>query len=117
MGAAPIGGWTGLASEQRRQGSATKQQPGLVDGFVEAAAGLSCWPGLKGICVAGFQCRSMWHTALACAAPAPLQVPTRVAVSIKQVPTKVALGVKALADAEEDKSLIVGDVLPKPAAE
>lgn len=46
-----------------------------------------------------------------------LQVPTRVAVGIKQVPTKVALGVKALADAEEDKSLIVGDVLPKPASE
>lgn len=45
------------------------------------------------------------------------QVPTRVAVGIKQVPTKVALGVKALADAEEDKSLIVGDVLPKPASE
>lgn len=45
------------------------------------------------------------------------QVPTRVAVGIKQVPTKVALGVKAIADAEEDKSLIVGDVLPKPASE
>ena len=36
------------------------------------------------------------------------------AVSIKQVPTKVALGVKALADADEDKARIVGDVLPKP---
>ncbi|GAB4820656.1 hypothetical protein N2152v2_007702 [Parachlorella kessleri] len=45
------------------------------------------------------------------------QVPTKVAVAIKQVPTKVAYGVKALADAEEDKSLVVGDVLPKPAAE
>lgn len=44
------------------------------------------------------------------------QVPTKVAVSIKQVPTKVALGVKALADADEDKSQIVGDVCkPKPA--
>lgn len=41
------------------------------------------------------------------------QVPTKVAVSVKQVPTKVALGIKALADAEDDKSLIVGDVLPK----
>lgn len=44
------------------------------------------------------------------------QVPTKVAVSIKQVPTKVALGVKALADADEDKSKIVGDVC-KPKAE
>ena len=44
-------------------------------------------------------------------------VPTKVAVSVKQVPTKVALGIKALADAEEDKSLVVGDVLPKPETE
>ena len=41
------------------------------------------------------------------------QVPTKVAVSVKQVPTKLAYGIKALADAEDDKSLIVGDVLPK----
>ena len=45
------------------------------------------------------------------------QVPTKVAVSVKQVPTKVALGIKALADAEDDKSLIVGDVLPKTETE
>lgn len=44
------------------------------------------------------------------------QVPTRVAVSVKQVPTKVALGIKALADADDDKSKIVGDVC-KPSAE
>lgn len=41
------------------------------------------------------------------------QVPTKVAVSVKQVPTKVALGIKALADADDDKSKVVGDVLPK----
>lgn len=45
------------------------------------------------------------------------QVPTKVAVGIRMVPNKVAYGIKALADAEEDKSLIVGDVLPKPATE
>jgi len=44
------------------------------------------------------------------------QVPTKVAVSIKQVPTKVALGVKALADADDNKEAIVGDVC-KPKAE
>jgi len=40
------------------------------------------------------------------------QVPTKVAVSIKQVPTKVALGIKAVADADEDKSKLVGDIKP-----
>lgn len=45
------------------------------------------------------------------------QVPTRVAVSIKQVPTKVALGVKALADADDNKEAIVGDVCKPKAAE
>jgi large subunit ribosomal protein L10 len=44
------------------------------------------------------------------------QVPTKLAVSIKQVPTKVALGVKALADADEDKAKIVGDVCKPEAA-
>lgn len=44
------------------------------------------------------------------------QLPTKVAVSVKQVPTKVALGVKALADADENKEAIVGDVC-KPSAE
>lgn len=43
-----------------------------------------------------------------------LQVPTKVAVSIKQVPTKLAYGIKALADEEnEDRSQLVGDVFPK----
>lgn len=41
------------------------------------------------------------------------QLPTKVAVSIKQVPTKVAYGVQALADADDNKDAVVGDVLPK----
>ena len=45
------------------------------------------------------------------------QVPTKVAVSIKQVPTKVALGVKALADADDNKEALVGDVCKPQAAE
>jgi len=41
-------------------------------------------------------------------------VPTKLAYGVKAVPTKLAYGVKALADAEsEDKSVRVGDVLPK----
>jgi large subunit ribosomal protein L10 len=40
------------------------------------------------------------------------QVPTKVAVSVKQVPTKLAYGIKALADADDDTSKVVGDVLP-----
>ncbi len=44
-----------------------------------------------------------------------LQVPTKVAVGIKQVPTKLALGVKQLADEEnENRDALVGDVFPKP---
>ena len=42
------------------------------------------------------------------------QVPTKVAVSIRQVPAKVAYGIKALADGDDDKSKLVGDVFPKP---
>lgn len=38
------------------------------------------------------------------------QLPTKVAVSVKQVPTKLAYGVKALADADENKDAVVGDV-------
>ncbi len=38
------------------------------------------------------------------------QVPTKVAVSVKQVPTKLAYGVKALADADENKEALLGDV-------
>jgi large subunit ribosomal protein L10 len=41
------------------------------------------------------------------------QVPTKVAVAVKQVPTKVALGIKAVADADEDKSKLMGDIKPE----
>ncbi len=44
---------------------------------------------------------------------AAAQVPTKVAVAIKQVPTKLAYGIKALADGDDNKDLIVGDVFPK----
>ena len=44
-----------------------------------------------------------------------MQVPTKVAVAIKQVPTKVAYGIKALADGDDDKTKLVGDVFPKAA--
>lgn len=44
-----------------------------------------------------------------------VQVPTKVAVSIKQVPAKVAYGIKALAEADDDKTRLIGDVLPKAA--
>ena len=40
------------------------------------------------------------------------QVPTKLAVGIKQVPTKVAYGVQALADGD-DKQAVVGDTFPK----
>ncbi|KAL6773907.1 MRPL10 [Auxenochlorella protothecoides x Auxenochlorella symbiontica] len=40
-------------------------------------------------------------------------VPTKLARSIKAVPTKLAISIKALADADEDKSQRVGDVLPR----
>ena len=45
-----------------------------------------------------------------------VQVPTKVAVAIKQVPTKLAFGIKALADGDENKDLLVGDVFPKAEA-
>ena len=45
-----------------------------------------------------------------------VQVPTKVAVSIRQVPAKVAYAVKALADGDDDKSKLVGDVFPKAEA-
>lgn len=41
------------------------------------------------------------------------QVPTNVAISINQVPTKLAYGVKALADGDDNKEAIVGDIFPK----
>ena len=41
------------------------------------------------------------------------RVPTKLAVSINAVPRKVALGVKALADGDDDKTKLVGDVFPK----
>lgn len=46
-----------------------------------------------------------------------LQVPTKIAVSIKQVPAKVAFGVKALADGDDNKDATVSDIFPKPATE
>ena len=45
-----------------------------------------------------------------------LQVPTRVAVAIKQVSVKLAYGIRALADGDDNKDLLVGDVFPKAAA-
>ena len=41
------------------------------------------------------------------------RVPTKLALSIKAVPRKVAFGVKALADGDDDKTKVVGDVFPK----
>lgn len=43
------------------------------------------------------------------------QVPTKVARGINQVPTKLAYGVKALADGDDNKEAVVGDVFPKAA--
>jgi large subunit ribosomal protein L10 len=43
-----------------------------------------------------------------------MQVPTKVAVGIKQVPTKMVLGIKQLADEEnQTRDAVVGDVFPK----
>ena len=44
------------------------------------------------------------------------QVPTKVAVSVKAVPRKLAYSIKALADGDENKDLLVGDVFPKAPA-
>lgn len=41
------------------------------------------------------------------------KVPTKVALAINAVPRKVAFGVKALADGDDDKTKLVGDVFPK----
>lgn len=46
-----------------------------------------------------------------------MQVPRKIAISIKQIPTKVAFGVKALADGDDNKDAIISDIFPKPAAE
>lgn len=46
--------------------------------------------------------------------PLLLQVPTKVAIGIKQVPSKLAYGIKALADGDDDTSKIVGELFPKP---
>jgi large subunit ribosomal protein L10 len=40
-------------------------------------------------------------------------VPTKLARSIKQVPQKMAVGVSKLADGDDNKDLIVGDIFPK----
>jgi large subunit ribosomal protein L10 len=46
------------------------------------------------------------------------QLPTKLAVAVKQVPTKLAYGIKALADADDNKDAVVGDVCkPAPATE
>ena len=42
-----------------------------------------------------------------------LQVPTRLAVTIKAVPTKLARAINLLAEGDENKDLLVGDVFPK----
>lgn len=44
------------------------------------------------------------------------KVPTKVALAINAVPTKVGRGVSALADGDDDKTKLVGDVFPKAAA-
>ena len=46
-----------------------------------------------------------------------MQVPTKVAVGIKQIPLKVAYGIVALSEGDENKDLIVSDVFPKPPAD
>lgn len=43
------------------------------------------------------------------------KVPTKVALAINAVPTKVGRGVQALADGDDDKTKLVGDVFPKAA--
>lgn len=45
------------------------------------------------------------------------KVPTKVAISIKAVPTKLARAINLLAEGDEDKDKLVGDVFPKPKAE
>lgn len=45
------------------------------------------------------------------------QVPTKVAIAVKQVPSKLAYGIKALADGDDDTSKIVGELFPKAAIE
>lgn len=42
-----------------------------------------------------------------------MQVPTKVAVVIKAVPTKLARAIKLLAEGDENKESLVGDVFPK----
>lgn len=48
--------------------------------------------------------------------PTSPQVPTKVARSINQVPARVAYGVKALADGDDNKEAVVGEVYPKAEA-
>eukprot|EP00467_Chlorarachnion_reptans_P005857 CAMPEP_0114512568 /NCGR_PEP_ID=MMETSP0109-20121206/15053_1 /TAXON_ID=29199 /ORGANISM="Chlorarachnion reptans, Strain CCCM449" /LENGTH=263 /DNA_ID=CAMNT_0001692277 /DNA_START=66 /DNA_END=857 /DNA_ORIENTATION=+ len=44
-------------------------------------------------------------------------VPTKLARSVKQVPQKMAVGVSKLADGDDNKDLIIGDIFPKAEAE
>ena len=46
-----------------------------------------------------------------------LQVPTKLAIGIKLVPTKLAVVTAKLADGDENKDLLIGDVFPKAEAE
>ena len=45
-----------------------------------------------------------------------MQIPRSLAVSIKLVPTKLGWAIAALADGDENKDLLVGDVFPKEKA-
>ena len=46
-----------------------------------------------------------------------VQVPRSVAVVIKQVPSKLARAINLLAEGDENKDLLVGDVFPKASNE
>lgn len=45
-----------------------------------------------------------------------LQIPLNMAISIKLVPTKLGWAIAHLADGDENKDLLVGDVFPKASA-
>lgn len=44
------------------------------------------------------------------------KVPTKVATSINAVPTKLGRAINLLAEGDDNKELLVGDVFPKPKA-
>lgn len=45
-----------------------------------------------------------------------MQVPTRLAVTIKAVPTKLGRAINLLAEGDDNKELLIGDVFPKTEA-